>query len=327
MQISVIVPMFNEIDNVAPLVERVTTILGQLGRPFEIILVDDGSSDGTTGAIARLERQGRPVRGVFLARNYGQSTAMQAGFDAARGEIIVSMDGDMQNDPADIPRMIELMETTGADVVGGWRRHRQDDSLRMLFSRVANRLIRRLTKVPLHDFGCSLRVYRRDILERTRLYGEMHRFMLALLAEVGAEMVEMEVRHHPRRFGTSKYRLDRTFRVLMDLLLVVFIRRYIQRPLHFFGFGGFAFMVPGGAILLYLSAMKIFTGAGLAGRPLLILGVLMVLLGIMLFGMGLLGEVLSRLLHHSGGYPHYHTKPPRKIEGLLLPPDDRASAA
>jgi glycosyltransferase involved in cell wall biosynthesis len=319
LQLSIVVPMYNEVECVAPLIARLREVLAAYGRSHEIILVDDGSGDGTTQAILAAEQADERVRGVFLARNYGQSTAMQAGFDVARGDVVVTMDGDLQNDPADIPRLIRLLEERDVDVVSGWRQDRQDEPLRKLFSRLANRLISRMTGVKLNDYGCSLKVYRRELLVRTRLYGELHRFLPALLSEVGAEIVEVPVVHHPRRFGSSKYGLDRTMRVVLDLLLVMFFRRYIQRPLHIFGGAGLICIVPGGLILIYLTLLKLLAGASIGGRPLLSLGVLLVVVGVVLIGQGLLGELTGRLLHEAGGRAQYHLKSPRKLHNEAPP--------
>jgi glycosyltransferase involved in cell wall biosynthesis len=316
VDISVVAPMYNEVDNVARLVQALAAALEPTGRPFEVILVDDGSRDGTTEAIAAAEAIDGRVRGVYLARNYGQSTAMQAGFDHARGAILVSLDGDLQNDPTDIPAMIALMEETGADVVTGWRHQRQDEPVRKFFSRVANHLISRATALDVHDFGCSLKCYRREMLERTRLYGEMHRFLVAMLAEVGADVREMKVNHHPRRFGTSKYKLDRTIRVVLDLALIMFFRRYLQRPLHLFGGVGIGLSLLGGGILGYLAFIKLALGASIGDRPLLSLGVLAMLAGLMLVGQGLLGELICRTFFEAGSRAQYHVRLPHKVDRL-----------
>jgi len=313
LDISIVVPMFNERETVPTLVAHIDEALAGFGRDYEIILVDDGSHDGTTQKIIEAEGASPRVRGIYLVRNYGQSTAMQAGFDASLGEIIVTMDGDLQNDPADIPRLIKLLEERNADVISGWRRDRKDTPARKLFSRIANRLISGMTGVRLNDYGCSLKVYRRDLLAQTRVYGELHRFLPALLNDVGADVIEVEVSHHPRRFGKSKYALDRTFRVVLDLILIIFFRRYIQRPLHVFGGAGLMCMLPGGLILAYLATLKIFAGTDIAGRPLLTLGVMLFVVGIVMVGQGLLGELTGRLLHEAGGRPQYHLKSPRKM--------------
>ncbi|GAH65148.1 unnamed protein product, partial [marine sediment metagenome] len=255
--------------------------------------------DGTAAAIVQSERAfpGK-VLGVYLARNYGQTTAMQAGFDRAQGPIVVSMDGDLQNDPADISLLLNTLERDDADVVSGWRRNRQDGAARMLVSKVANRLIGKVTGVPISDSGCSMRAYRREKLQQIRIYGEMHRFLPALLVEVGAKMIEVEVSHQPRKHGLSKYGFDRTFRVLLDLLLVKFMYKYLHRPLHFFGWLGFATMIPGGLIFIYLSVLWL-AGQAIGGRPLLLVSVFLMLAGVSFIGQGLLAELLMRVLLES----------------------------
>lgn len=311
VQVSVVVPIFNEVENVRALVDAITTNLEELGRTFEVILVDDGSTDGTAEEL-RAAAAARPqVQAVTLARNYGQSTAMQAGFDHARGELVVTLDGDLQNDARDIHRLIKELERNDLDVVSGWRKRRDDPPVRKMFSRVANRIISYLTRVPVHDFGCTLKVYRRAMLSEIRLYGEMHRFLPALLTEVGARVGEIEVTHHPRKHGRSKYTLGRTFKVVLDLLLVIFLRKYLQRPLHAFGSVGLLCLVPGGLILTYLALIKVFAGVELADRPLLTLGVLMVLVGVILLGQGLLGEVTVRTLYRTGAQAQYLVRAPR----------------
>jgi glycosyltransferase involved in cell wall biosynthesis len=246
---------------------------------------------------------------------------MQAGFDAARGDLIVTIDGDLQNDPADIPDMISLLEKEDVDVVCGWREYRQDPPVRKLFSRTANRLISSLTGVKLHDFGCSLKVYRRSVLERTRLYGEMHRFLPALLTEVGAQIREVAVRHRARKFGRSKYGLDRTLRVVLDLLFVLFFRKYLQRPLHIFGGIGVICFLPGSLMLIYLVVIKLALNQEIGGRPLLMLGILLTLIGLMFIGQGFLGELIIRILHANEAREHYHlvdkkiNKTPTRVSG------------
>jgi len=323
--LTIIVPMYDEQANVAGMAERVVGDLRTFGRPFEVILVDDGSRDGTPVEILAAAARYPELRGVFLARNYGQSTAMQAGFDHALGEVIVTLDGDLQNDPADIPAMVGLLEAEGADLVVGWRHQRQDRPLRMLVSRIANRLIARMTGVSVHDYGCSLKVYRREVVERMRLYGEMHRFIPAILAEVGGMVVEMKVRHHPRRHGQSKYGFDRTARVVLDLLLVVFMRRYIQRPLHLFGGVGLGLGAVGGVILVYLAGLKALYAADIGDRPLLLLGVMMVLLGGMLITQGVLGELLVRAYFATGARPQYHTRLAGRLRRLEQAAAERRS--
>ena len=304
--ISIVIPIHNEEDNITDLVQRVLAGVAPVGKSFEILLVDDGSTDCSADYIRDIVKKDPRVKGVFLARNYGQSTAMQAGFDEALGEIIVTLDGDLQNDPQDIPMMLDFLATSDADLVSGWRVHRKDDPVRKLLSKAANRLISRVTGVRLHDYGCSLKAYRRSILDRTRLYGELHRFMPALIAEVGGKAVEVPVRHHPRERGVSKYNLGRTIRVFLDLLLVMFLKRYMQRPLHLFGGIGIIFSAIGFLSIGYLVVLKLFTGADIGDRPMLLLGVLCVLLGVTMIGQGLIGEVITRTYFASAAHRQYH---------------------
>ena len=306
IQISVVVPVYNEQENIAELTERTIEVLVGLGRAYELLLVDDGSTDETSLRIGEQAARRPQVRGIFLARNYGQSTAMQAGFDAAKGELIVTLDGDLQNDPADIVMMLTMLETTGADLICGWRAERKDGALRKLLSNLANSIISKVTGVKLHDYGCSLKIYRRRILDRTRLYGELHRFIPALMAEVGGRTVEVEVRHHPRLRGTSKYTLGRAFRVILDLLLISFLKRYMQRPLHLFG--GIGMLLSGAGILslAYLVVIKVILNKDIGGRPLLLFGIMMVVLGITIIGQGLIGEVVSRTYFAGGDHRQYH---------------------
>jgi glycosyltransferase involved in cell wall biosynthesis len=302
--VSIVIPIYNEIENVDELVARLDQALA--GIAFEAILVDDGSKDGTGVRLAELAASRPWLKPVYLARNYGQSTAMQAGFDAAQGEVIVTLDGDLQNDPADIPRLLEMLDKEpDIDILSGWRKDRQDAALkRKLPSRIANGLISKVTGVELHDYGCSLKVYRRAALANVRLYGELHRFVPALAHQFGAKVKEVVVTHHARTRGTSKYGIDRTLRVILDLLLVQFLLRYLQRPIQFFGGIGAALIAVGGAILAYLFALKL-GGADIGGRPLLLGGAFMLLMGVQLVGMGLLGEILVRIYHEPHGRSHY----------------------
>ena len=313
MDTSVVVPVYNEEDNVDELVSQIHGALSGGGRSFEIILVDDGSSDETRDRIVAATQKYPELRHLFLARNYGQSTAMQAGLDAAEGDVIVTMDGDLQNDPADIPRLIEILETENVDLVSGWRRDRHDGSVRVFLSRVANRLISRVTGVSLHDYGCSLKAYRGDVVRQIKITGELHRFIPALMAEVGASFHEVVVNHRPRIHGSSKYGLDRTLRVGLDLLLIVFMRRYIQRPLHFFGSIGAFLGILGFAICAYLVVLKIVFDEAIGGRPLLLLGVLLVVSAVTMVVQGLIGELLVRLLHQSDDRPQYRLRLARKV--------------
>ena len=307
-ELSLVVPVYNEASSLTPFHQELCAVMAELGGSYEIIYVDDGSTDETGAMLTRLAGEAPHIRHVALARNYGQSSAMQAGFDAARGRIIGCLDGDQQNDPHDIAQMLETMAETDADVVSGWRRDRHDSAPRVVLSRCANRLISWLTGVALHDHGCSLKLYRREALANIRLYGEMHRFIGVLLAESGAKVREIVVNHRARKSGTSKYRLDRTVRVLLDLVLVLFYTRYRQRPMHFFGTIGLTAVVPGLVICFYLLLLKL-GGAAIGDRPLLLLGVMLVITGATFLGQGLLAELPVRLLHENEQYPQYRVRP------------------
>ena len=307
--LSIVVPMFNEQENVAPLVDRVHEALVQYNGAWELLLVDDGSSDATV-ARAREARQryGSHIRPVPLTRNFGQTAAMQAGIDLARGEVIVTMDGDLQNDPIDIPRMVDRLLREDLDLVAGWRRDRKDNLwVRKVPSRIANRLIRRLTGVNLHDYGCSLKVFRGEVIKGVRLYGEMHRFIPAWLATQTApsRIAEEVVTHHPRTAGTSKYGLSRTFRVLIDLISVYFFMRFSARPAHFFGLLGTGFGALGGLGMVYLFIVKLL-GHDIGDRPLLLVSILFILIGVQMLTTGVLSEMLSRTYYESRDVRTYH---------------------
>lgn len=308
MQLSVVVPLFNEEESLPPLVERILSQVRPLGVPFELVLVDDGSRDGTASALRQLSGRVPELVAVLLRRNYGQTAAMAAGFDASGGEVIVTLDGDLQNDPADIPLLLHKLEE-GYDLVSGWRHQRQDATLRRLLpSLLANRLIARVTGVRLHDYGCSLKAYRREVVDDLNLYGELHRFLPALAFIEGARISEVKVTHHPRRYGQSKYGIDRTFRVLMDLLTVWFMKRFLTRPMHVFGFGGLAAMGLGLAVVLWLVAEKLILGVNIGDRPLLLMGLLGFVTGLQLFCFGLLAELQMRTYHESQGRPIYRVR-------------------
>ena len=305
--LSVVIPLFNEEDNVAPLLQQLLGTLRPLGEAFELVLVDDGSTDGTPEALQRAAAEVPELVVVLLRRNYGQTPAMAAGFDTSRGEVIVTLDGDLQNDPADIPRILAQLRE-GYDLVSGWRHDRQDAELsRKLPSRLANRLIGRVTGVRLHDYGCSLKAYRRELVADMNLYGELHRFLPALASIEGARITEIKVNHRPRRFGRSKYGIGRTFRVLMDLLTVWFMKRFLTRPMHWFGFAGLMAMVASGVFTVYLVGLKV-VGEDIGNRPLLLLAVVLGLAGVQLFCMGLLGELLMRTYHESQHRPIYRVR-------------------
>jgi glycosyltransferase involved in cell wall biosynthesis len=307
MQVSVVIPIYNESASLAQLVERVGAAMRATGRSFELICVDDGSRDDSAAVLEKLAGERAWLKPLYLIRNYGQSAALQAGFDAAQGEIIVTLDGDLQNDPDDIPGLLKLLdERPEVDVISGWRKDRQDRALsRKLPSMAANRVISRVTGVELHDYGCALKLYRADVIRGLRLYGELHRFIPALAAEVGARIIEVPVRHHARAHGESKYGIDRTFRVLLDLLWIKFLMRFLHRPMQAFGGFGLAFGAAGFLILAWLAAEKLVLGVDIGGRPLLLLGVLLAVIGVQLVATGLIGELLTRIYHEPQGRPQY----------------------
>ena len=307
LDLSVVVPLYNEEESLPHLVEQLLAALRPSGERFELVLVNDGSSDRTAEVLERLSQDIPELVGVLLRKNYGQTAAMAAGFDVAQGEVIVSLDGDLQNDPADIPMLLAKLRE-GYDLVSGWRHQRQDAALqRKLPSKIANRLIGRVTGVRLHDYGCSLKAYRREVLSDMRLYGELHRFLPALAFIEGARITEVKVNHRARQFGSSKYGIDRTFRVLMDLLTVWFMKRFLTRPMYVFGFGGLIAILLSLVASSYLLAVKLM-GGDIANRPLLTLAVVLGLAGIQLFCFGLLGELQIRTYHESQDRPIYRIR-------------------
>jgi len=296
--ISVVVPLYNEADGLEFLLEQLLEAMRPMEEPFELVLVDDGSTDGTGKRLQQLARNTPELVAVLLRRNYGQTPSMAAGFDVSRGRVVVTMDGDLQNDPDDIPRIINRLRE-GYDLVSGWRHQRQDKTLsRKLPSQLANRLIGKVTGVQLHDYGCSLKAYRRELVEDMNLYGELHRFLPALASIEGARIDEIKVNHRARQFGHSKYGIDRTFRVLMDLFTVWFLQRFLTQPMHVFGFAGLLAITIGSLTGFHLLVVKMM-GEDIGSRPLLTLSVVLVLAGVQMFCLGLLGELLMRTYHES----------------------------
>jgi glycosyltransferase involved in cell wall biosynthesis len=310
-RLSVVVPMYNEVENAAPMIDAVVGALATYASPWELIVVDDGSSDGTGQALDRRARElGSHIRVLHLARNFRQTAAMQAGIDAARGDVIATLDGDLQNDPADIPKMVARLLAEDLDLVAGWRKQRNDGwLLRRLPSVLANRLIRRVSGLQFQDLGCSLKVFRASVLRQVRLYGEMHRFIPAWLATVTSpsRMAEEPVRHHARTRGESKYGLSRSFRVLLDLLAVHFFLRFGSRPGHFFGGIGLVVSALGGLILAYLGVLKL-EGQDIGTRPLLSLAFFLVLGGVQLLTTGILSELLMRVYYDVGRARPYRVR-------------------
>lgn len=305
--VSVVVPLYDEVDNVVELHRELTAALAGLGRPYEILLVDDGSKDGTALKLRDVEAADPRVRVLTLRRNFGQTAAFSAGFDHARGDVVVTSDGDLQNDPSDIEHLVAMLDE-GYDMVCGWRRERQDPLSRRLPSFFANRLISWATGVHLHDYGCSLKAMRAFVVKGMRLYGEMHRFIPAVASWMGVTLCEVRVNHRPRRRGASKYGLGRTLRVLLDLFTVKFLVAYGTRPAHLFGLMGLLSGASGFAILAYLSYLKLFQDEAIGARPLLLLGALLFLTGVILVNFGLLGELMVRTYHESQGKPIYVLK-------------------
>ena len=307
-QISIVVPIYNEVESLPRLIEAIQNSLEPTGLTYELICVDDGSRDGSTDLLRQLGATNPILKAVILRRNYGQTPAMSAGFNHSRGEVIVTLDGDLQNDPADIPMLLDKLNE-GYDVVSGWRKNRQDKALtRLLPSKIANWIIGRMTDVKLHDYGCSLKAYRAEVAADLKLYGELHRFLPALAVIEGARITEIPVRHHARQFGHSKYGLDRTFRVVMDLLTISFMKKFLTRPMHVFGLLGMLSLLVGVLSGMYLTFLKYGLGQSIGDRPLLILAVLLTLTGIQLFSFGLLAEVLMRTYHESQNRPIYRVR-------------------
>jgi len=300
-EISVIVPVYNESASLPLLIKKTVEAIRPTGRSFEIVIIDDGSTDDTAAILEEQSRMLPELRAVIFRRNFGQSAAMTAGFDYARGEIVISLDGDLQNDPADIPLLVEKLEE-GYDVVSGWRVERRDTFLsRKLPSFIANWIIGRSTGVRLHDYGCSLKAYRSEVAKNLLLYGELHRFIPVLASLYGARIAEVEVRHHPRSEGSSNYGIGRTYRVIIDLMLMLFFQKFATRPLQFFGLSGGLLFLAGFGTEAYLTWLKLWCGEDIGGRPLLILGVLLIITGIMLAGIGLLAELVMRTYYESTG--------------------------
>ena len=307
-QLSLVVPVFNEEQNLPLLLDAVCAVLEPLARPWEVIFVDDGSRDHSASVLETLfKRDPLHVRVIEFRRNFGQTAAIAAGIDHARGGVIILLDADLQNDPADIPMLLAKLDE-GYDLVSGWRKNRKDNALtRNLPSHLANGLISLVTGVRLHDYGCTLKAYRRDVLEGFRLYGEMHRFIPVFAHSVGARIAEVEVNHHPRKFGKAKYGLERTLKVVLDLFTVKFLLSYSSKPIYLFGGAGIALMFLGLADLLYLFIRR-FWGVPAATSPLLLVGVMFAIMGFQSILMGLIAELLARTYHESQQKPTYHIR-------------------
>ena len=308
-EISVVIPLFNEIENVEDLCRELKGALDPLNRPYEVLLVDDGSKDGTGARAQALAKDDPALRVLRLRRNFGQTAAFSAGFDHARGLLVVTSDGDLQNDPRDIGAMLsKLEEGEGYDIVCGWRKNRHDPLSKKIPSFFANHLISWATGVEIHDYGCSLKVLRADVVKGIRLYGEMHRFIPAVASSMGVRVAEVVVNHRPRTRGVSKYGIGRTTRVLLDLFTVKFFMTYGTRPAHLFGLFGLLFGAVGFSILSYLAVIRLFFDQAIGSRPLLFFGGLSFLTGILLVNFGLMAELLMRTYHESQNKPIYVLK-------------------
>ncbi len=316
---SIVIPIKDEEANLAGLYTDLSQALED--DSWEAIFVDDGSKDGSFAQLSQIANSDPRIKIIRMRRNFGQSAAMQAGIDHATGEVIVTMDGDRQNDPADIPMMLDKLEAEQLDAVLGERIERQDKLLvRRLPSLAANWLIRQVTGCPFRDFGCTMRVMRNDLARSLRIYGEMHRFISVLAQQQGARLAQIPVRHHPRTAGQSKYNLSRTFRVILDLITVTFLNRYLTRPLHFFGGGALVFMAIGLIIFLVTLGMKVVVGVDMTGNPLLLLSVLLELMGFQCISVGLLGEMMTRTYFESQGKAHYLIREAINLPDLAAAP-------
>jgi glycosyltransferase involved in cell wall biosynthesis len=305
IDVSIVIPLFNEVENVRLLYQQIKRVIEAGDTKYEVILVDDGSTDGTYEALEELQSQDSRLRLIRLRRNFGQSAGFSAGFDYALGKVIITMDGDLQNDAEDIPRLLAKIDE-GYDVVSGWRVKRQDVFLtRRLPSMAANKLISRVTGVKLHDYGCSLKAYRADVVKNVKLYGELHRFIPALASWMGIRVAEIPVNHNPRKYGQSKYGINRTIKVFLDLITVKFLLNYATRPIQIFGLVGLLSLGGGTLLAIYLTIDRLFFRHPLSNRPILLLAILLIMLGVQLITMGLLGELVVRTYHESQHKPIY----------------------
>jgi glycosyltransferase involved in cell wall biosynthesis len=312
IHLSLVIPVFNEEDNVQPLHNEILDTMKNLDMAYEVIFVDDGSTDGTVSRLKEIQEMDPRVVLILLRRNFGQTAALSAGFDHAEGDVVITMDGDLQNDPADIPDFIEKIKDY--DIVSGWRKKRRDKTFsRKLPSRIANNMISWITGVRLRDYGCTMKAYRKDVVKNIKLYGEMHRFIPAIASSMGTTYCEIPTNHRPRKSGKTNYGTSRTIRVILDLLTVKFMLSYYTRPIHVFGFIGTVIGFLGFMICLYLSVLKLGFGQPIGNRPLLLLGVLMIVLSMFFILLGLLGEILVRIYYETQGKPTYTIKEIRRL--------------
>lgn len=308
MEVSVVIPFLNEAPNLGPLCEELQASLDGMGKSYEVIFIDDGSTDDGVAVLEQFREKMPQIKVVSFRRNFGQTAAMVAGLDYAQGAVVVTLDADRQNDPADIPALVAKLDE-GYDMVCGWRFDRQDTFIsRKLPSMLANRLISKITEVSLHDYGCTLKAMRAEVAKRITLYGEMHRFIPAVASGVGAKIAEVKVNHRARTAGESKYGISRTFRVILDLITVKFLLRFHARPLHFFGMPGLAIGSFGGLLIAYLTIARLFFNVPLGDRPLLIFGFMLLIIGLQFVLFGLIGEMQTRTYYESQDKPIYHVR-------------------
>jgi glycosyltransferase involved in cell wall biosynthesis len=306
--LSVVIPLYNEQDNIFPLYEQLNKSLEKLGKPYEVIVIDDGSTDASFLKLKEVHERDARWRVIQFRRNFGQTAGVAAGFRHAEGEIVVTIDADLQNDPEDIGTVLAKLEE-GYDIVSGWRVHRKEPFFtRRLPSQTANWLISRTTGVSLHDYGCSLKAYRRDVAKNVRLYGDLHRFIPALASQIGVRVAEIAVNDRPRLTGKSKYGINRTFRVFLDLIGVIFLLSYFNRPLRVFGGLGIMIGGLGTLILLYLGYVRVILGQNIGDRPLTLLGILLVVLGVQMISTGLIADMVMRTYYESQNKPAYYVR-------------------
>jgi len=309
ISLSIIIPLYNERENVKPLYGELKSVLAKLGEEYEIIIVDDGSTDGSLEKLKELKAKDAALRIIYFRRNFGQTAAIQAGFDYAKGKIIITMDADLENAPQDIPNILKKM-AEGFDIDRGWRAKCWGGGISEVITRkvpsvLANFLISKVSGVPLHDFGCTLKAYKREVIEEIRLYGDMHRFIPAIACQYGASVAEVKVQFRRRKYGKSKYGFSRTFKVFLDLIVLKFLLGFLTRPIQIFGSIGFIFSGLGIVFGLYLSGLKVFLGENIGGRPLLLLSILLLVLGVQFIMLGILGELMSRTYFESQGKKTY----------------------
>jgi glycosyltransferase involved in cell wall biosynthesis len=303
--ISIIIPAYNEKDNIEPVYRELNSVLLNTGRPYEILFIDDGSTDQTFQKMKSLQLKDNSVRIIKFRKNFGQSAALQAGFDYASGNILITMDSDLQNDPCDIPALIEKIEQEDFDVVCGWRYNRKDPVLKKIFSKLANSLRKFLTREIIHDSGCTLRSYRKECVVDLQIYGELHRYIPAILQWKGYRIGELKVSHRERIYGSSKYNWQRLIKGFLDLIVIAFWQKYSTRPMHIFGGVGIILGLTGFCISVYLVTERLFFGMGLSDRPLFIVGIFMIVIGVQFFAFGILADIMLKLYHYGNGRKNY----------------------